>query len=656
MNPASPTYNPLLASLLSLLVPGAGQFYLGNRSRGLAIFFATLVCGILIFWAQDNFRVAVGGNMAIALWVILGCFVVWNIFDAYRRACRQPSNNLIGLLLPTLIIYIIGWQVTDIRLERLVTRFNYATKIWNDIIHPDLFTQDAVGNWIPSENFGYIFGSMADKPVPGWMMQLGLVQKDALVPTFQAGKIIETIALGLMATLLSTLFAVPLSFLAAHNIVSRVRGGTLIYYAMRTILNIVRAIDTMIWGVIVVVWVGLGPLAGVIALTIHSIAALGKLFSEEVEHIDPGPIEAITATGANLVQTIRYAVIPQIVPPFLAFTLLRWDINMRSATIVGMVAGGGIGFYIVETLRKSAYPQYAAALWAIAVVIMLVDFISAKWRERIVVGETQVAVGKPNPFYTSPRNWLCIILGVLAFVYCWQLSDINLAKMLEPGPNFASLVRGFLSFNLDREVIDEVTREMMLTIFQALLATTLGAFVAIPFSFLAARNLTGRSRLSIWIYYLTRTMFNILRSIEAILYVAIFFYWVSFGNFAGMLALAVTTFALIGKLFSEAIENIDPGPLEAIMATGATRLQAIVYGILPQIIPPFISYAIYQWDINIRMATIVGFAGGGGIGFLLYTKYFPFMSYRSAGTAVALIVIVVAIMDFASAKIRERMV
>ena len=81
-----------------------------------------------------------------------------------------------------------------------------------------------------------------------------------------------------------------------------------------------------------------------------------------------------------------------------------------------------------------------------------------------------------------------------------------------------------------------------------------------------------------------------------------------------MLALAVTTFGLIGKLFSEAIENIDPGPLEAITATGATRLQAIVYGILPQIIPPFVSYSIYQWDINVRMATIVGFAGGGGIG------------------------------------------
>ncbi len=642
--------------MLSLLIPGAGQFYLRDRSRGIAIFVTAISTGLLIYWVQDNFRVAVNGGMTIALWTLLGGFYLWNILDAYRRARHQTSNDLIGLLLPAVIVYVIAWQVTDVRLDRLVTRFSYATKIWNDIIHPDLFTQDAAGNWIPSENFGYIFGTITDKAAPDWMVWLGLAQKNTLVPTFEAGKIIETIALGLMATLLSTVFAVPLSFLAAHNIISRVRGGTVVYYVMRTFLNIVRAIDTLIWGVIVVVWVGLGPMAGVMALTIHSVAALAKLFSEEVEHIDPGPIEAITATGANLLQTIRYAVIPQIVPPFLAFTLLRWDINMRSATIVGMVAGGGIGFFIVETLRKSAYPQYAAALWAIAIVIMAVDFVSAQWRERIVMGTDQVKIGKPKPFFTSLRAWLYILLGAAVFAYTWQLVGIDFNALLNPGSNFGSLVRGFLSLNLDKEVTDEVGREMMLTIFQALLATTLGALAAIPFSFLAARNLTGKSRLSIWIYYLTRSMFNILRSIEAILYVAIFFYWVSFGNFAGMLALAVTTFALIGKLFSEAIENIDPGPLEAVMATGATRLQGIVYGILPQIIPPFVSYAIYQWDINVRMATIVGFAGGGGIGFLLYTKYFPFMSYRSAGTAVAAIVIVVTIMDFASAKIRERMV
>ncbi|TMC56840.1 MAG: ABC transporter permease subunit, partial [Chloroflexi bacterium] len=121
------------------------------------------------------------------------------------------------------------------------------------------------------------------------------------------------------------------------------------------------------------------------------------------------------------------------------------------------------------------------------------------------------------------------------------------------------------------------------------------------------------------------------------------------------LALAVTTFALIGKLFSEAIENVDPGPMEALTATGATSLQAIVYAILPQIIPPFVSYSIYQWDINVRISTIIGFAGGGGIGLLL-TQYFGQLQYHKAGTVVAMIVVVVALMDFASAKIRERMV
>lgn len=651
------SFSPL-PTLLSLILPGAGQFYLGHRERGVTILLTTLAQGYLIPWALDNFRIArvsAGGLQTSWLFILFAVFWAWNVYDAHRHTQGRGGSNLLGLLAPALVFYIIAWQVTDVRLDRLITRFGNALKIGYDITHPDLFTRDASGAWVPSENFYYIFGNIVPKPAPDILVRLGLVQAGAQIPTFEAGKIVETIALGLMATLFSTILAVPVSFLAARNIMLRVPGGTVIYYVTRAILNIVRAVDTLIWGLIVVVWVGLGPFAGVLALTIHSIAALGKLFSEEVEHIDPGPIEAVTATGANLIQTIRYAVIPQIVPPFLGYTLLRWDINMRSATIVGMVAGGGIGFFIVETLRKSAYQQYAAALWAIAIVVMIVDYVSAKWRERIVTGTTH-ATTQPRPFYKSLRAWFYILIGAAAFFYCWELSGINLKALLHPAPNFAPLVRGFLSLNLDPEVADTVVRQMIITIFQALLATTLGAIVAIPFSFLAARNLTGRSRLSIGVYYLTRSLFNILRSIEALLYVAIFFYWVGFGSFTGMLALSVTTFGLIGKLFSEAIENIDPGPLEAILATGATRLQAIAYGILPQIIPPFISYAIYQWDINVRMATIVGFAGGGGIGTLLYTDYFPFMKYRSAGTAVALIVIVVALMDFASAKLREKLV
>jgi phosphonate transport system permease protein len=648
-----------LPALLSLLIPGAGQFYLGQRERGVLILVAALAQGYLIPWALDNFRIAkvsLGGVETSWLLALFALFWLWNVYDANCQARGKRGLGGLGLLLTGLVIYIIAWQVTDVRLDRLVTRFGNALKIFNDILHPDLFARNAAGAWVPSENFGYIFGTIVPKPAPDLLVRLGFVQAGTPLPTFQAGKIIETIALGLISTIFSTILAIPVSFLAARNIMSRIPGGVAIYYVARTLLNIVRAVDTLIWGLIVVLWVGLGSFAGVIALTIHSVAALAKLYSEEVEHIDPGPIEAVTSTGATLFQTIRYAVIPQIVPPFLAYTLLRWDINMRSATVVGFVAGGGIGYFVVETIRKSGYTQYAAALWAVAIVVIIVDYVSAKWRERIMVGTTQTVIKPWRPFYTSLRIWFYIILGGAVFVYLWGLCGIDLKLLLDPAPTLGPFVQRFLSFNLDPEVVSTVVREMIATIFQALLATTLGALLAIPFSFLAARNLTGRSRLSIWIYYLTRGLFNILRSIEALLYVAIFFYWVSFGSFAGMLALAVTTFGLIGKLFSEAIENIDAGPLEAITATGATRLQAIVYGILPQIIPPFVSYSIYQWDINVRMATIVGFAGGGGIGNLLYNDYFPFSKYRSAGTAVAAIVIVVVIMDFVSAKIREKLV
>ncbi|MBI5032685.1 MAG: phosphonate ABC transporter, permease protein PhnE [Chloroflexi bacterium] len=643
--------NALLASALSLVIPGAGQLYLARRGRGLGILATIPILVYLINWALTNFMLE---SIAVWLWLGLVLFWAWNVFDAYRLARGRTTFSRFGFLLPIIVIYVISWQVTDINLERLVTRFNDVQVVFKALMYPDLFTQ-VDGSWQPSENFGEIIGKVVDKPAPDLFVQLGLVEKDAKVPTPVLGKMAETIAIGLMATFLAIILAIPLSFLAAHNIMSRVPGGTAIYYAMRAFLNVVRSIDTIIWGIIIVVWVGLGSFAGTLALTIHSIAALGKLYSEEVEHIDAGPIEAVTSTGANLFQVIRYAVIPQIIPPFLAYTLLRWDINMRMATVVGFVSGGGIGYFVVETIYKGAYEQYAAAFWMVVLVIILVDYVSAKWRELILAGEVKPSAQAPKPFYTSLRalTWLAIGLGV--FVLCWQLSGMDLRKMFEPAPTFVKVVSDFMTIDLTPDVFDTVLKQMLVTVFQALLATTLGGLAAVPFSFLAARNLMGVSPLTQVIYYFVRGALNILRSIEALLYVLIFVFWVGVGPFAGMLALAITTFSLIGKLFSEAIENIDPGPSEAIAATGATGLQTIVYAILPQIIPPFVSYLIYQWDINIRIATIVGIAGGGGVGLLLNT-YFGMLQYHKAGTVVAMIVVVVTIMDFASAKIRERMV
>jgi len=157
------------------------------------------------------------------------------------------------------------------------------------------------------------------------------------------------------------------------------------------------------------------------------------------------------------------------------------------------------------------------------------------------------------------------------------------------------------------------------------------------------------------VYYITRTILNGLRAIEALIWVIIFVVWVGIGPFAGMLALALHTIATLGKLYSEQVESIMPGPLEAVKATGATRTQVIIYSVIPQIIPLYISFSMYRWDINVRMSTIVGFAGGGGIGFLLLQNI-NLLNYRAASTQMLAIAIVVALMDYLSSYIRERIV
>jgi phosphonate ABC transporter permease subunit PhnE len=160
--------------------------------------------------------------------------------------------------------------------------------------------------------------------------------------------------------------------------------GLAVYYVTRTVLNAVRSIEALIVALVMVVWVGLGPFAGALALALHSIAAGGKLYSEQVESIMAGPLEAIKATGATRLQTIIYAVIPQIIPPYISFTMYRWDINVRMSTIIGLVGGGGIGFLLQQNMNLLNYRGASTQILAIAIVVATMDYISSRLRERAV--------------------------------------------------------------------------------------------------------------------------------------------------------------------------------------------------------------------------------------------------------------------------------
>jgi phosphonate transport system permease protein len=197
---------------------------------------------------------------------------------------------------------------------------------------------------------------------------------------------------------------------------------------------------------------------------------------------------------------------------------------------------------------------------------------------------------------------------------------------------------------------------MMVTIFMALIATTIGTIIALSLSFLGASNITRKGVVGTAVYYVVRAFLNIIRSYEPLVLATIFAMIVGFGSpFAGVIALSITTAASLGKMFSESVESIDPGPIEAVTATGATRLQVVMYAVVPQIIPDFLSFTIYHWDINVRISTIIGFVGGGGIGYFL-SQRINTLQYSQAGTALLAIILVVWALDFFSSEIRKQLV
>ena len=193
-----------------------------------------------------------------------------------------------------------------------------------------------------------------------------------------------TVATAMIGTALAAILAVPTSLLAARNLTQKSLAGRSAYVFTRVFFNVDRGVDTLIIALVFVSAVGLGPLAGVLAMAIHSMADLGKLYSEAIENTDKGPLEALEAAGAPGTSVVRWAVLPQVLPLFVSYTLYRFEINFRVSIILGFVGAGGIGFLIQETMRSGKYEQMSVAVLAVVVMVNILDFISASVRRRII--------------------------------------------------------------------------------------------------------------------------------------------------------------------------------------------------------------------------------------------------------------------------------
>ncbi len=297
-------------------------------------------------WMQPTYALIFGAIVALALF-----FTKASIGRAAQGLYKEDPNALIFKQPYTIfgyfviiITFIAGLHITQFSISEFFSSagLNGARRIFSALLNPD-FT----------------------------IFQDGL---------FAA---IETIFMAFIATAISLPFAFLLSFFASRNLMEGSSIGMAIYGIIRFFLNVSRSIEPLIWAIIFSVWVGIGPFSGMLALALHSVSSLAKLYSEQIENISEGPLEAITATGAHPIQVVWFGVVPQIVLPFLSFTIYRWDINVRMATVIGLVGGGGIGTQLMQYQGMAKWNQVGMLVIIIAIIVWVMDWSSSRIREAI---------------------------------------------------------------------------------------------------------------------------------------------------------------------------------------------------------------------------------------------------------------------------------
>jgi phosphonate transport system permease protein len=214
---------------------------------------------------------------------------------------------------------------------------------------------------------------------------VGVFLRGYLVPSFThvgeyAWQCVVTVCIALWGTALALVISVPLGLLGARNL----SPHPLVYFAARRVMDVLRAVNEFVFALMFVTAVGLGPFAGMLALGIHTGGILGKLLSETIEAMDPGQVEGVAAVGAGRLHVVAFGVVPQVLPNFLSYVLLRFESDIRSASVIGMVGGGGIGFYLWDTIRSFKDGEAATVIWLIVAMVMCIDVVSARIRRMAI--------------------------------------------------------------------------------------------------------------------------------------------------------------------------------------------------------------------------------------------------------------------------------
>jgi phosphonate transport system permease protein len=538
-----------------------------------------------------------------------------------------------------------------------------------------VFTAALVWSWRTIEfGFGALLGGAGDvanllgRMLPPRFVDLPYIIELAFL----------TLAMAVVGTALAIVLSVPVAVLAARN--TTINRAT--YYAARGVIVLARAVPDVILAVIFVRGLGIGVLPGILAIGLHSIGMIGKLFADAIEQVDEGAREAVAATGGGRLQDLATAVFPQVLPSFIGTSVYRLDINLRTSTILGVVGAGGIGFELQDALRSLSYDRGLGIVIVIFVLILLVELVSSAMRASLIGNESTVlgaatrrrtlgdlllarrrprARGRDDvtafdrtavrPPWTRQRIVRTAYLVGTLVVLGWSVwaADANPVDIAGAVPDMWQTFTQFVppDFTTARS---DIIEGMLETIAIGVVATAIGALLAVPFGFLAARNVAPAR----WVMYAARTFLVFERGIPELILAVIFVAAVGLGPVGGTMALALGSLGLMAKLMADNLEEVDPGPREAVVAAGATRGQETAASLVPQAMPSFVGSFLYLLDVNIRSATILGIVGGGGIGFLLFNALRT-LNFATASAIVITIFAVVYAIEQLSGWVRAQL-
>ncbi len=454
-----------------------------------------------------------------------------------------------------------------------------------------------------------------------------------------------TVGLVLCGTLLAAVLSVPVAILAASN----TTPGPAWRWVGRFTGVLTRAVPDVVLAMVFVLMFSLGALPGILAIGIHSIGMISKMFADAIEQVDEGPRLAIRAAGGTRTQEFVSGILPQVLPSWVATVLHRNDINLRGSVILGYVGIVGLGremSYAFKAMDYSLGMGYAIVIFALCV---LMEVVSSSVRSAMLghapsgrgLGDRLVrrfgrhggsarqgTQGGPgdvvrfaNPEKALHRPWnharrrnavwgSAAVLVVLGSVW---ISEIQWSDFLTMWAKIPAVAVQFWPPSFGNYDYTTMLSAMWATISIALAATLLTLLASVVLGSLAARNVApnglvrGGSRL----------LLVIIRGIPEIILAIVLIVITGLGAQAGTLALAICGVGLLGKLIADSFEEVPAGPERALAATGATRLQVFFGATLPQGAQSLVGHSFYMLDTNIRAATLLGIVGGGGIGYYL---------------------------------------